>query len=111
MTKKEKFLVTGAGGYIGNEFVKELIGRAYRYRATDKNASPQIMVHDQFDLTIHDRVAELISDYSPDIVLHLGSYSSGFYGEDYPTALREDINALINILDCLQKLHKMQVFL
>ena len=103
MTKKEKFLVTGAAGYIGNEFVKELIGRGYRYRATDKNMSPQIMVQDQFDLTIHDRVSELISDYCPDIVLHFGSYSSGVYSEDYATALREDINALINILDCLQK--------
>lgn len=69
-----KFLITGYNGQLGYDIVRELEKRGFHdYLAVDK---------DEMDITDHDKVMEVISEYKPDVIFHCAAWTAVDKAED-----------------------------
>ena len=73
-----KFLVTGYGGQLGYDIVRELKSRGYHdYLAVDK---------DEMDITDSDAVNRVILEYHPDVIFHCAAWTAVDKAEDMEDA-------------------------
>ena len=70
-----KVLVTGVGGQLGYDVIKELEKRNIECIGADKA---------EFDVTDFDAVHKFITDYIPDAVIHCSAYTAVDKAEDEP---------------------------
>ncbi|MBQ3114295.1 MAG: dTDP-4-dehydrorhamnose reductase [Phascolarctobacterium sp.] len=70
-----KVLVTGVGGQLGYDVVKELDKRDIDCMGADKA---------EFDITDYDATYKFIADYMPDAVIHCSAYTAVDNAEDEP---------------------------
>ena len=69
-----KFLITGYNGQLGYDIVRELEKRGFHdYLAVDKG---------EMDITDHDKVMEVISEYKPDVIFHCAAWTAVDKAED-----------------------------
>ena len=62
-----KFFVTGSGGQLGYDVVRELKSRGYNDIASPRSS--------ELDLTDRDAVIKYIKDYKPDVIIHSAAYT------------------------------------
>lgn len=65
-----KILVTGAGGQLGTDVVKECARRQYECVGTDIKES-----YDYLDITNEDMVHRVVSDVKPDVIIHCAAWT------------------------------------
>ncbi|MBQ9764500.1 MAG: dTDP-4-dehydrorhamnose reductase [Phascolarctobacterium sp.] len=70
-----KVLVTGVGGQLGYDVIKELEKRNIDYIGADRA---------EFDITDFDAAHKFITDYMPDAVIHCSAYTAVDKAEDEP---------------------------
>lgn len=68
-----KVLVTGANGQLGYDVIKQLNSIGIDYLGTDRES---------LDITSEEQVKRVISDYSPDAVIHCAAYTAVDKAED-----------------------------
>lgn len=73
-------LVTGAGGQLGYDILKELYSRNIKFLGVDKQ---------DFDITDYDAVQKCIKTYMPDVVIHCSAYTAVEKAEDEPEICRK----------------------
>jgi dTDP-4-dehydrorhamnose reductase len=79
-----KVLVTGANGQLGFDVIKRLDSEGIDYLGTDRES---------LDITNNEQVKRVISDYSPDAVIHCAAYTAVDKAED-----EKDLCYSINVL-------------
>lgn len=79
-----KVLVTGVGGQLGYDVVKELERRNIECIGVDLQ---------EFDITDYDAAHNFITEYGPDTVIHCSAYTAVDKAEDEPVLCRR-VNAL-----------------
>lgn len=70
-----KVLVTGIGGQLGYDVIKELEKRSFDCIGADKT---------EFDITDFEAARKFITDYMPDAVIHCSAYTAVDKAEDEP---------------------------
>ena len=70
-----KVLVTGVGGQLGYDVIKELEERNIDCIGADRA---------EFDITDYEAAYEFIADYMPDIIIHCSAYTAVDKAEDEP---------------------------
>jgi len=70
-----KVLVTGVGGQLGYDVIKELEKRNIDCVGADRA---------EFDITDFDAAHKFITDYMPDVVIHCSAYTAVDKAEDEP---------------------------
>ena len=81
---KMKVLVTGVGGQLGYDVIKELTRRKIECIGADLK---------EFDITDYDAAHGFITAYRPDAVIHCSAYTAVDKAEDEPELCRQ-VNAL-----------------
>lgn len=79
-----KVLVTGANGQLGFDVIKRLDSEGVDYLGTDRES---------LDITNKEQVKRVISDYSPDVVIHCAAYTAVDKAED-----EKDVCYSVNVL-------------
>ncbi len=106
---KQKILVTGAFGFVGEYLMKELlvdsnfdiyaISRVNFSKEVDKRINQIIG-----DLRHPDFVLETIKKTKPDYVIHLAAESSVAFSWQHPnTSFQNNVNIYLNLLEALRK--------
>jgi GDP-4-dehydro-6-deoxy-D-mannose reductase len=108
-----RVLVTGAGGFVGQYLVRELVGAGYDILATDIveapaapgiEAYPERVVFELLDLGDMDGIRAVISEYAPGAVFHLAAQSSAARSFEEPReTLETNIFGTFNLLEAVRE--------
>ncbi len=82
--EKMKVLVTGVGGQLGYDVIKELTRRKIDCIGADLQ---------EFDITDYDAAYTFITEYQPDAIIHCSAYTAVDKAEDEPEICHR-VNAL-----------------
>ena len=85
--KAKKFLITGYRGQLGYDIKRELNNRG------EKNVLALDI--DEMDITNHDEVIRIITEYKPDVIFHCAAYTSVDKAEDNKEKVYD-----VNVLGC-----------
>lgn len=86
-----RFLITGAGGQLGTEWVRYL---------TDRDANYHAFGSAELDLTDKQKVTEVIEKYKPEVVINCAAYTAVDRAEDEPDkAFGVNRNGVINLIE------------
>ena len=98
-----KVLVTGVGGQLGYDVIKELKRRNIECIGADLK---------EFDITDYDAAHDFITEYGPDAVIHCSAYTAVDKAEDEPELCRR-VNALgtENIAKICKKIDAKMVYI
>jgi nucleoside-diphosphate-sugar epimerase len=99
-----KVLVTGGFGYIGSELVKQLEKAGIDYVSVDKKNTSATKNDIFLDLCDREKTIEVIGKFTPDVIVHCGTYSALAYRDHFIDSFREDAAVTANILESLSKL-------
>jgi nucleoside-diphosphate-sugar epimerase len=98
------WLITGGSGFIGTNLIDSLVKNGERVRNVDA-ARPQIDHHvplwNQLDINDKASLERLISDSSPDIIVHLAAKAN--LGDPLDDLMRVNVDGTKNVLDCALK--------
>jgi GDP-4-dehydro-6-deoxy-D-mannose reductase len=105
-------LITGAGGFAGSHLVSlleretdwELLGTVYPHPVEQAHPRPRVWVQNA-DLRDPGQVAELVTGFQPDYILHLAaqSFVPTSFGDAWDT-LENNIRSQLNLLDAARAL-------
>ena len=101
MINDEKILITGAMGFIGKSLFN-FLESSNEVMGIDKLVPNDSRIN-QIDLVNYKDAFNVISDFSPSIIFHLGTNSAGHYNHNFLDAYDEDSRSLRNILYTLKE--------
>ena len=84
-TDKFRVLVTGACGQLGHDVMHELSKRGYLGIGTDIKPDSEVLEYDNYvsmDITDGEQVSKVITDLSPDAVIHCAAWTAVDLAED-----------------------------
>ncbi len=91
-----RFLVTGVGGQLGYDIVKELIDRGYT-----NYIAPTL---EEMDITDKIVVDNIIAEYKPDVIFHCAAYTAVDRAEENKELCYDvNVNGTRNIVDAAKK--------
>ena len=102
-----RILLTGALGFIGNTVLVDLKSRGLQVCAIDKYSMERKEVV-TLDMVNTEALSLLISEFSPDILIHLGTNSAGNYEKNFIDSFQEDSIVLVNILKCVKTMPELR---
>jgi len=97
--KNRSVIVTGSCGYIGSELIGRLKAGGFRCLGIDKIADNTASL--SLDLCDKKPAIRTIRDFSPDCLIHCGTYSALAYRDNPLQSFEQDAAALVNILTAL----------
>lgn len=103
--KREKILVTGATGFIGQHLVKRLIEEeAEVYAVSKRGGKVKNVSVDPLDLTSTEEINEYTKDKEFDAVFHLSAFIPvSFLSDEAESSFYANIQMTKNVLDILRK--------
>jgi GDP-4-dehydro-6-deoxy-D-mannose reductase len=107
-----RYLVTGAGGFIGSYLVDELISTGAEVCASIRKHPTGLAVHDRLiiitgDVLNRDYVARVIGEFKPDCVFHLAAQTlQAPSWEDPEATFALNVTGTLNVLDAIRGMTK-----
>lgn len=112
----EKYLITGFSGFVSRHFLEYL--EKNRIRANVKgldiidpdfrreNFRSVKFEFEKIDLLDKEKIENVLSEFQPDYILHLASYSSVAFSWQYPViSFQNNTNIYLNLLEAVRKLN------
>jgi len=109
---KERFLVTGAAGFVGANMVRRLLKMGLKVHAVVstsgdlwriKDVLPQITLH-RGDITDETFVRKVMEKVRPDIIYHLAAHGAYPTQKDPKRILLTNVLGTLNLLEALDKI-------
>lgn len=119
MESLTKILVTGATGFIGSHLTHELVKEGYKVGIIKRKSSGTRRISDILDrIRVYDAilentsdVAEAISDFKPDAILHLATYYSVDHKpHEIEPMIKTNILGTVNLLESAKE-SKVKLFI
>ncbi|HTY12885.1 MAG TPA: GDP-mannose 4,6-dehydratase [Candidatus Omnitrophota bacterium] len=112
--KKEKYLITGASGFVSGHFLRYLDSRRKSMDVLALDQSPlgigrgefKYLNIDRRDINLLDegKVLSVVRGFRPDFILHLAACSSVAYSWQYPNvSFQNNTNIFLNIVEAVRK--------
>ncbi|MFQ5600557.1 MAG: GDP-mannose 4,6-dehydratase [Candidatus Krumholzibacteriia bacterium] len=99
-----RYLVTGAGGFVGPHLLRALQDAGHEVWSTDRFALAGDVRHRICDLTDSEAVRALVDALQPDGVLHLASASSVAQSFEHPQfALQNNLLSACNLFEAVRR--------
>lgn len=105
---KNKFLITGATGFVGKYLIAHLANDATvqlvcTYRRTPKYFNESNIIWEQVDLNDLGSLITIIKIHQPNYIIHLAAESSVGYSWKFPVqSFRNNINIFLNLLEAVK---------
>ena len=105
---KNKFLITGATGFVGKYVIEYLANRANAqlictYRRIPKETNNRNIIWEQVDLNDLGTLITIIKTHQPNYIIHLAAESSVGYSWKFPVqSFRNNINIFLNLLEAVK---------
>ncbi len=110
-----KVLVTGVGGQLGYDCMKELSKRGYECTGSDIQDSNENFEHYiQLDITDEVKVYQIIESINPDAIIHCAAWTAVDLAEDkdkYNQVYNVNVNGTKNIASICQKINCKMLYL
>jgi GDP-4-dehydro-6-deoxy-D-mannose reductase len=107
-----KFFITGANGFIGSNFIRNIVNDGSRVLAAFNNSSEKVLEHKNIEkifcpISEISKFEKKILDFDPDIVLHLAAQSSPSISMISPiNCLETNILGSLELFKILRKIGK-----
>lgn len=112
----EKYLITGISGFVARHFIEflekgeihsSILGIDFKYPEIDQKDYKFVKwKFERVDLLCKDKIENLLSQFQPDYVLHLASYSSVAFSWKEPIlSFQNNTNIFLNLLEAIRKLN------
>ena len=98
----KNIIIAGSNGYIGNQFAQYLDNNKIKYVEIDKLPSKKKYQY-RFNLIDKKKIQDLIKQVTPDYFFHFATHSALAYKNNFLNSFSEDNNALVNIINGLNK--------
>ena len=102
--KKEKILITGAGGTLGKTIIKKLKEENFEFLSLVKKKQTGIKNSIQCDITYFDSLKKKIHKFKPTIIIHLAGLTGNLECEEKEElAFQTIVLGTYNVLRCCRK--------
>ncbi len=104
-----KYLITGHSGFVGKYLVDYIIQMEPDAEIIGLDIHPSAKKHENFkefivNLLETEKLNLVLSDFKPDYIVHLASFSSVAYSWQYPIeSFRNNTNIFLNLLEAIHK--------
>jgi len=95
-------LLTGSAGYLGTELADQFRSAGVPFVGVDKRPD-RGKGECQLNLADSGATNDLFREVMPGAVIHTGTHSALAYRDDFKTAFREDLDAVMNLLENLEQ--------
>ena len=104
-----KYLITGHSGFVGKYLVDYILQMEADAEIVGLDIFPTLQKHQNLkefviNLLETEKLDSILSDFKPDYIVHLASYSSVAYSWQYPLeSFRNNTNIFLNLLESIHK--------
>lgn len=111
----DKILITGFAGFVGHHFLNYMEENHIECQVLGLDVTSNLMSDNYtyirlstktVDLLDYESLEKVVTEFSPDYILHLASYSSVAFSWENPTiSFRNNVNIFLNILEIIRNNH------
>lgn len=104
-----KYLITGHSGFVGKYLIEYILQMEADAEIIGLDISPTVQKHENLqefivNLLETEKLNSILSDFKPDYIVHLASFSSVAYSWQHPIeSFRNNTNIFLNLLEAIHK--------